>query len=375
MARIGKIARLPGDIRAQLNSRLQDGGEGRQIVHWLNSLPEVKEVVGQKFDGRAINEQNLSDWRQGGYEEWLAHQDMLAQAVELAAHRQELEAVAPGQSPADHLAAAISFRYGAILAAQGPELDEKSLTQLKALSRICQAVVKLRRSDHNAARLKIETERWERAREQMDADRADALKRRQREDLAAPVWGALKKGERLVQFGGGKAARIAVELLNEIETCADPAHFESKVLASLSVPELRRDLQQMVNNPPKQQTEVQAALQMLREMEVGLGLKTKIKAPSGQHQSKANRRSTKPAKRHPAPAHRAPRTVRPVQRVRAPHPAEPAQPDDQVRPAPAPTAPFEPAPLAPDSGLSAPAGFVASSLRLEIGAQRRLYNN
>ncbi len=363
MARIGKIARLPRAVRAQLNTRLQDGGEGKQIVHWLNSLPEVKDVTGQKFDGRPINEQNLSDWRQGGYEEWLAHQDMLAQAGELAAHRQELETVAPGQSPADHLAAAISFRYGAILAAQGPELDEKSLTQLKALSRICQAVVKLRRSDHNAARLKIETERWERAREQMDADRADALKRRQREDLAAPVWGALKKGERLVQFGGGKAARIAVELLNEIETCPDPAHFESKVLASLSVPELRRDLQQLLKNPPKKQTEVQAALQMLREMEIGLGIKTKIKAPSGQPQSKACRRARQPAKsRAPRPpASRPVRRVRPVQKVHIPPPT----PRPSPHPAPASAAPFAPAPLAPDSAPSAPADVEATSLRLE----------
>jgi len=103
MARIGKIARLPGDIRSQLNSRLQDGAEGRQIVRWLNSLPQVKEVLAENFDGHPISEQNLSDWRRGGYEEWLARQDILAQAAELADHRQELETVAPGQSPADHL--------------------------------------------------------------------------------------------------------------------------------------------------------------------------------------------------------------------------------------------------------------------------------
>ena len=72
MARIGKIARLPGGIRSQLNSRLQDNVEGKQIVQWLNSLPEVQKVLAKNFDGRPINEQNLTDWRQGGYEEWLA---------------------------------------------------------------------------------------------------------------------------------------------------------------------------------------------------------------------------------------------------------------------------------------------------------------
>ena len=122
-------------------------------------------------------------------------------------------------------ATAIGFRYGAILAAQGPELDEKSLTQLKALSRICQAVVKLRRSDHNAARLKIEIERWELARQEMVEDKAEAVKRKLREALAAPVWGAWKKGERLRQFGGGKAAQFAVEYLSEVETLRGPGPF------------------------------------------------------------------------------------------------------------------------------------------------------
>jgi hypothetical protein len=67
MARIGKITRLPQAVRAQLNTRLQDGAEGKQIADWLNSLPQVKERLADKFDGRPINEQNVSAWRQGGY--------------------------------------------------------------------------------------------------------------------------------------------------------------------------------------------------------------------------------------------------------------------------------------------------------------------
>jgi hypothetical protein len=44
-------------------------------------LPEVKERLTEKFEGRPINEQNLTNWRQGGYKEWLAHQEILAQAA------------------------------------------------------------------------------------------------------------------------------------------------------------------------------------------------------------------------------------------------------------------------------------------------------
>jgi len=340
MARIGKIARLSRAVRAQLNSRLQDGAEGKQIVLWLNSLPEVKELLADKFDGRPINEQNLSDWRQGGYEDWLAHQDITAQAAELAANQQELAAALPGQSLPDHLAAAISFRYAAILAAQGLELDEPALRQLKALGRVCQAVVKLRRSDQNAARLKIETERWERVREQMDSDRADTLKRRQRENLAAPVWSALKKGERFVQFGGGKAAQIAVDLLAEIETCPDPAHFQSKVLASLSLPELLRDIHEMAKKPMVVPTPVQAAAEMLEEIDAYLA-KSKFKDPAAKLLSKLRHRARKSA-----PCRKARRAA--ARRVRR---SEPARPDPEPSAAPPPGGP----------------DVVESSLRLESG--------
>jgi hypothetical protein len=329
MARIGKIARLPGGIRSQLNSRLQDGVEGKQIVLWLNSLPEVKKILAQSCDGRPISEQNLSQWRQGGYEEWLAWQDILAHASELAENQEELQEVAPGRSFTDHLAGAVAFRYAAILARQGLELDEPSLRQLRSLGRACQAVVKLRRSDQNAARLKIETERWERVREQMDSDRADALKRRQREALAAPVWGALKKAERFVQFGGGKGARLAADLLEEIDNCPDPAHFDSKVLASLDVAELRRDIEEMAKNPPQQKTPVQAAAEMLEEMDAYVA-KSETEAQPAQPRKKARRRARKPAPCRPA------RRAKPVRaadvaavydRRQLPvPPAEPAQP-------------------------------------------------
>ena len=88
MAHIGKIARLPAAVRAQINTRLHDGAQGKPIVQWLNSLPEVQKVLAEQFGGRPINEPNLSAWRQGGYQEWLMLREVLAQTAERAAsHR------------------------------------------------------------------------------------------------------------------------------------------------------------------------------------------------------------------------------------------------------------------------------------------------
>jgi hypothetical protein len=97
MTRPGKIARLPHDLRAQINSRLQDGADGPRLLLGLNGLPQVREILARDFHARPVNQQNLSNWRLGGYQEWLVRQDLLAMAAQLANRRLQPEAVAPGQ--------------------------------------------------------------------------------------------------------------------------------------------------------------------------------------------------------------------------------------------------------------------------------------
>jgi len=72
--RTGKIARLPKPIREQLNARLENGEPGTALVTWLNQLPEVQKIITDQFAGLPIRPQNLSEWRQGGYQDWLRHQ-------------------------------------------------------------------------------------------------------------------------------------------------------------------------------------------------------------------------------------------------------------------------------------------------------------
>src|SRR5688572_25597521 len=106
MTRTGKIARLQRDIRNQLNRRIADGEPGIRLVEWLNALESVRQGLAQDFGGREISEQNLSEWKQGGYADWLARQETLACARELAADAGELTDAAEG-SLADHLAMAL----------------------------------------------------------------------------------------------------------------------------------------------------------------------------------------------------------------------------------------------------------------------------
>jgi hypothetical protein len=80
------------DIREQLNRRLQDGEIGRELVVWINSVPEVQAVLKAEFGDRPVNEQNLSDWRTGGYEDWRVHQETMQQVNQLVANAKELGA-------------------------------------------------------------------------------------------------------------------------------------------------------------------------------------------------------------------------------------------------------------------------------------------
>src|SRR5688572_12916024 len=82
MTRNGKIARLPYEIREELNHRLERNIPGITLVEWLNSLPEVQEVLRDLFDGNPIIPQNLSQWRQGGFAEWQARNDLMERAQE-----------------------------------------------------------------------------------------------------------------------------------------------------------------------------------------------------------------------------------------------------------------------------------------------------
>lgn len=110
ITRNGKIARLPRAVRYELNRRLHDGEQGKKLVTWLNALPEVQAIAAVEFGGRAIRAQNLSEWKQGGYRDWLAQQE----ALEMAERRGEdaAEWNAEGRPPVtDTLARWVAGRY------------------------------------------------------------------------------------------------------------------------------------------------------------------------------------------------------------------------------------------------------------------------
>ena len=68
-----KIGRLTYAVRNELNERMRDGATGTACLEWLNAHPDMLRVFAET--GCApVNPQNLSDWRQTGYADWLDDQ-------------------------------------------------------------------------------------------------------------------------------------------------------------------------------------------------------------------------------------------------------------------------------------------------------------
>ena len=151
--RTGKIARLPRHIRDQLNRRIHDGNQGKNLVAWLNTLPEVQHIMAADFAGKPIRPQNLSEWKHGGYRDWLLDQDTQELARQLAQDAADLQ---PRFPFAELLAHRMTARYA--LATCGLQALD-SPEHWRRLRELCADVVQLRRGDHAAERLRLDRER------------------------------------------------------------------------------------------------------------------------------------------------------------------------------------------------------------------------
>jgi hypothetical protein len=158
ITRNGKIARLPQKLREEANHRLSNGEAGGRLLKWLNELPEVQAVVAAEFGGKPVSKQNLSDWRLGGYQEWLEQQEVLKVAGRISVNGEELREAVKGPL-SDQMAVWLLARY--LVAVKKLEGQEGEEPAWKRLREFCKDLVALRRGDHYAERLKLEQMKWD----------------------------------------------------------------------------------------------------------------------------------------------------------------------------------------------------------------------
>lgn len=186
MSRSGKIARLSSDVRRQLNFRLRDGEPGVELVAWLNTLPEVREMLAARFGGRPINGQNLSEWKLRGYREWERGQEASAWASDLVKHWEDTclpedQGIALSDLVAKHATVAL----GRLLEETSrPVAGQDPAERLKAVLAIVRALAGLRREDHAAMRVQMEREDWE-------SEQAGREGSGEADALVAPLYGLM----------------------------------------------------------------------------------------------------------------------------------------------------------------------------------------
>jgi len=89
MTRNGKIARLPRYVREELNERIRNGQSARKLVDWLMEQDEVFDLLEEHgFEG--ITDQNISEWKAGGYQCWLENQEARELVMEMALKSRDL---------------------------------------------------------------------------------------------------------------------------------------------------------------------------------------------------------------------------------------------------------------------------------------------
>lgn len=116
-ARLGKVARLRAELREGINKQLYDGMSGPQILAWLKD-----------HNASDITQQNLSEWRKGGYQDWLKTEGQMSKIRD----RAEL-AMRMAQAAGGSLAQSIVSRIAGDMDEKLDALGEDDLLKLRPI--------------------------------------------------------------------------------------------------------------------------------------------------------------------------------------------------------------------------------------------------
>jgi hypothetical protein len=172
-----KISHLPKKLRDELGRRIEDGQPGTEIIQWLNNHPEVQAVLEERFAGRPINEQNLSDWKQHGHVEWLWRQESRDAAVRLLEESDDLDDLMHSHSLTERFAALMTGELTR-LAIKLLEYEANPDIRWRKVCEINRQLSILRRDEHRLMLIRLKQRQWL-ARCQASQNRAAAERRPQ----------------------------------------------------------------------------------------------------------------------------------------------------------------------------------------------------
>lgn len=215
ITRTGKIARCPLAIREEVNTRLLAGESGPKILRWLNAHADVLRVLDEYFGEEPVSAQNLSEWRQGGFSEWIARREKVEATKALASFAAEMGKAAGGN---------LTDGSAAILG--GKILEQlEAATQETDLGAITKALVALRSTDLEARKAS------QRERLLGQKEREVALKEQQFQVRTCELFLTWYDQKRAAEIAEGKGKRdVKIEQLRLLMFGAEVSHVgETKI--------------------------------------------------------------------------------------------------------------------------------------------------
>jgi hypothetical protein len=172
----------------------------------------VQDVLKEHFAGRPVTEQNLSDWKQGGYQDWLRHEESYQLITDLTEQQESLAAAADG--------AEISDRFATLLSAELVALTRKLLEEKtdpkerwQFLLEVLPEISQLRCDGHRAIRTAIKRERWDHEDEEYLQRKEEERKNR----LIDACFSNMNKDLVAQGFGGGEYGKYMANLIHCIK--------------------------------------------------------------------------------------------------------------------------------------------------------------
>jgi hypothetical protein len=170
MARKGKIARLPQEIRDRICLLMADGVTDVKIAERLNADPAVQAAMAEYQGGGVksvamITDGNLSEWRAGGYQDWLGDQSKIRRVRVLAEYAHQVAEADGGSAAAGGVAMASGMLFERLEGASEEELPNlvKGVVALRiAETEAIKAAANRKRADLAEQQLVLSREKFER---------------------------------------------------------------------------------------------------------------------------------------------------------------------------------------------------------------------
>jgi len=160
--RKSKIARLPFNIREELNHQIMDNVPTKDILSWLNGDPTVRHYMERLFQNRFITEQNLSEWRQGAYQEWLDYRSCVEDVRDLS---EQAARAALTDISGEHLLLALTAMFAQMVKNMEKTPEIPFNRRVIIMQDLIKMALSLRRSEQRDEALRLKREQLELLRE------------------------------------------------------------------------------------------------------------------------------------------------------------------------------------------------------------------